>query len=97
MEHALWFASILFGIGIMGCLIHRNVLIVLMSIELMLNAANLLFAYFARVHQDAGGLVFVVLIITVAAAEAAVGLALVISLFKNKGSVNLDEITELAG
>lgn len=82
----------LFTIGAVGVLIRRNALVILMSIELMLNAVNLAFVTFSRQHDSMDGQIFVFFIMTVAAAEAAVGLAIVVALFKNKSTVNVDDI-----
>ncbi|MDR4506454.1 MAG: NADH-quinone oxidoreductase subunit NuoK [Candidatus Scalindua sp.] len=78
--------------GAIGVLIRRNALVILMSIELMLNAVNLAFVTFSRQHDSMDGQIFVFFIMTVAAAEAAVGLAIVVALFKNKSTVNVDDI-----
>ncbi len=82
----------LFTIGAVGVLIRRNALVILMSIELMLNAVNLSFVTFSKMHESMDGQIFVFFIMTVAAAEAAVGLAIVVALFKNKSTVNVDDI-----
>ncbi|MFO0585152.1 MAG: NADH-quinone oxidoreductase subunit NuoK [Anaeromyxobacteraceae bacterium] len=91
----LWLAAILFTIGLAGVLIKRNALILMMSIELMLNAANLTFVAFARQHGDVGGHAIAFFIIAVAAAEAAVGLAIVIAIFRTRGALNVDEVNAL--
>ena len=88
----LAFCSIIFFIGFTGVLIRRNVLIVLMSIELMLNAVNLTFVTFSKQLNHLGGQMTVFFIITVAAAESAVGLGLVIAMFRTLRSVDTDEI-----
>src|ERR1700691_3552340 len=85
--------AILFAIGTAGVIFRRNALIMLMSIELLLNAANLTLLAFARAHHDAKGHAFAFFIIAVAAAEAAVGLAIVVGIFRNRRSVNVDELT----
>jgi NADH-quinone oxidoreductase subunit K len=95
-------AAILFAIGVGGFLLRRNVIVVLMCIELMLNAANLTFLAGARIHStpDAPSLVgatFALFVIVVAAIEAAVGLALVIALYRKKQSVSLDRVDLLRG
>ena len=100
-EHLLLLAAILFSIGMFGFFLRRNLIVVLMSIELMLNAANLTFIAGARMHSEAGGEslqgpIFAIFVIAVAAVEAAVGLALVIALFRRKETVSLDELTELS-
>jgi len=84
--------AVLFSIGAVGVFTQRNALIIYMCIELMLNAVNLTIIAFARFLNSMDGHVFVFMIMTVAAAEAAVGLAIIISLFRNKATVNVDEI-----
>ncbi|RME23404.1 MAG: NADH-quinone oxidoreductase subunit NuoK [Candidatus Zixiibacteriota bacterium] len=91
----LTLAMLLFGIGIVGVLSSRNVIILLMSVELMLNAANLALVAFARAVNLMDGQAFVFLVLTVAAAEAAVGLAMVIMLFRNRRTVNIDRFSML--
>ena len=91
LEYYLVLSGIVFTIGVAGVVVSRNIIIVFMSIELMLNAANLALISFARQFADAGGHVFVFIVMAVAAAEAAVGLAIIISLFRNKDTINLDE------
>lgn len=94
----LIFASMaLFAIGIIGVIAKRNALIFFLSIELMLNAANLLFVVFARQWENSTGLVWVFFVLVVAAAEAAVGLAIIIHLFRSKQSVDVDRYNELRG
>jgi NADH-quinone oxidoreductase subunit K len=90
--HYLVLSTIVFTIGVIGVLTRRNVIVILMSIELMLNSVNLNLIAFSDRLQDQTGQVFAVFVITVAAAEAAVGLGIVISLFRNKATVNVDEI-----
>lgn len=93
-----WFlvvAVVLFAIGSAGVLARRNALTVLMSVEIMLNAVNLAFLAFAREWGNMHGHVVTFFVIAVAAAEAAIGLALVLGLFRHKKSVNLDELTAL--
>ena len=85
-------SALLFALGALGVLIRRNALIIFMSIELMLNAANLAFIAFARQHQQADGQVYVFFIMTLAAAEAAVGLAIVLALFRMRQTTDVDEI-----
>jgi NADH-quinone oxidoreductase subunit K len=84
--------AVLFSIGAVGVFTQRNALIIYMCIELMLNAVNLTFIAFSRFLNNMDGHVFVFMIMTVAAAEAAVGLAIIISLFRNKATVNVDDI-----
>ncbi|MCP4254526.1 MAG: NADH-quinone oxidoreductase subunit NuoK [Candidatus Scalindua sp.] len=85
-------SGILFSIGAVGVLINRNALVIFMCIELMLNAVNLSFVTFSRMHDSMDGQIFVFFIMTVAAAEAVVGLAIIIALFRNKATVNVDDI-----
>jgi NADH-quinone oxidoreductase subunit K len=92
VTHYIGLSAVLFVIGVAGVLVRRNALIVFMSIELMLNAANLAFVAFARHRGDAAGLVFVFFVLAVAAAEVAVGLAIIIAIFRHRGTVNVDEI-----
>jgi NADH-quinone oxidoreductase subunit K len=91
----LLLAAMLFGIGLIGVLTKRNALVVMMSVELMLNAANLTFLAFARQQGNGGGHAIAFFVIAVAAAEAAVGLAIVIAIYRTRGSVNIDEVREL--
>ncbi len=96
-SHYLFLSAIVFTIGAVGVLTRRNVIIIFMSIELMLNAVNLNLIAFSAHLQDLAGQVFVVFVITVAAAEAAVGLGIVIALFRNRETVNMDEIDLMRG
>ncbi len=91
----LWLAAALFTIGLTGVLIKRNALIVMMSVELMLNAANLTFLAFARQSGNVSGHAIAFFVIAVAAAEASVGLAIVIAIFRTRGAVNVDEVRAL--
>ena len=91
----LVFGALLFTIGVVGVLTRRNVIIVLMSIELMLNAVNVTLISFSHYLQDLRGQIFTLFIIAVAASEAAIGLALVISLYRGKSTFNLDEVNVL--
>jgi NADH-quinone oxidoreductase subunit K len=88
-------AIVLFGIGTIGVLISRNIIIIFMSVELMLNAANLVLMAFSRGLNVVDGQVFVFLVLTVAAAEAAVGLAMVITLYRNRDTINIDRFNLL--
>jgi NADH-quinone oxidoreductase subunit K len=90
-------SAILFTIGALGVLIRRNPLVIFMSIELMLNAANLVFVAFARVYNMLAGQIFVFFVMTVSAAEVAVGLALIVTIFRTKHSINIDEMNSLKG
>jgi len=89
---SLILAAILFSIGILGVLIRRNILVIFMSVEIMLNAVNLTFVAFSRLHGHMDGHVFVFFIIALAAAEAGVGLAIVISIFRNRESVDVEHL-----
>lgn len=93
--HFLVLAAVLFLIGVGGVLIRRNALIILMSVELMLNAANMTILTFARMWGDLGGHVFALIVIAVAAAEAAVGLAIVVAVFRGRRNVDVDKLTAL--
>ncbi len=97
IAEALFFSAILFTIGVVGVLTRRNALIVFMCVELMLNAVNLSFVALSRMHGGALGQVFVVFVMTVAAAEAAVGLAIVIAVYRHFGTVDLKDINLLRG
>jgi len=90
-------SAILFIIGVVGVLSRRNAIIIFMSIELMLNSANLAFVAFARVHEAISGQIFVFFVMAVAAAEVAVGLALIVAIFHTKHSINVDNISSLKG
>ena len=94
---AILISLILFTIGIVGVLAKRNALIFFLSIELMLNASNLLFVAFARMWGNEIGLAWVFFVLVVAAAEAALGLAIIINLFRKKQVVDLDQYDELRG
>jgi len=95
IEHFLIISALIFAIGAAGVIISRNLIIMFMSIELMLNAANLALIAFSRMHNNMDGHVFVFLILTVAAAEAAVGLAIIIMIFRNKETINADKFSLL--
>jgi NADH-quinone oxidoreductase subunit K len=90
-------SAILFSLGALGVLIRRNAIIIFMSVELMLNAANLLFVAFARVNESLSGQIYVFFVIAVAAAEVAVGLALIVAIFRTKKSIDIDEMNSLKG
>ena len=101
LEHVILLSAVLFGIGVIGVVTRRNLIVILMSIELMFNAVNLAFVGFNRMWpgqpgQNAyDGQVFVLMVITVAAAEVAVGLGIVISMFRNRDSVDIEEVSLL--
>ncbi len=90
-------AAVVFFIGVIGVIVRRNPLVMLMSIELMFNAANLLFIAFARVWLQNAGHVFAFLVITVAAAEAAIGLAIIVTTFRPEKYVDVDDVRALHG
>ena len=90
-------SAILFTLGTLGILLRRNAIIIFMSVELMLNSANLAFIAFARYYQVMSGQIFVFFIMAVAAAEVAVGLALIVAIFQSKKSIDVDEISSLKG
>jgi NADH-quinone oxidoreductase subunit K len=98
MAPANWYvvlAAVLFAIGLVGVVVKRNVLVVFMSIELMLNAANLTFLAFARQSGNMNGHAIAFFVMAVAAAEAAVGLAIVIAVFRTRGTLQVDEVRML--
>ena len=103
VDYYVALSAVLFSIGALGVLIRRNPLIIFMSIELMLNAANLAFVAFGRSHEIQtgepffGGQIFVFFVIAVAAAAVAVGLALIVEIFKTKKNINIDELNSLKG
>lgn len=97
INHYIGLSLILFAIGSLGVLTRRNAIIIFMSVEMMLNAANLLFVAFARQLGDLDGQVLVFFVITVAAAEVAVGLALIVTIFRSRKSINIDEINLMKG
>jgi NADH-quinone oxidoreductase subunit K len=90
-------SAILFTIGVVGVLTRRNALIIFMSVELMLNAGNLAFIAFGSLIQSFSGQIFVFFVIAVAAAEVAVGLALIVEIFKSKRSIDVDQMSSLKG
>jgi NADH-quinone oxidoreductase subunit K len=96
VDYYLFLSAVLFTIGAVGVLVRRNAIVAFMCVELMLNAVNLTFVAFSRVYGYAGQ-VFVVFVMTVAAAEAAVGLAIIISIFRHRQTVNMTSIDLLKG
>jgi NADH-quinone oxidoreductase subunit K len=90
-------SAILFTIGALGVLTRRNAIIIFMSVELMLNAANLLFVAFARMYDALAGQIYVFFVIAVAAAEVAVGLAIIVAIFRTKQSIDIDDMSSLKG
>jgi NADH-quinone oxidoreductase subunit K len=103
VDYYIILSAILFAIGVMGVLIRRNALIIFMSIELMLNGANLAMVAFSSILKTAdgqpifSGQIFVFFVIAVAAAEVAVGLALIVEIFKSKHSIDVDQLSNLKG
>ena len=101
IDHVIGLSAILFAIGVIGVATRRNIIVILMSIELMLNAVNLAFIGFNRVWSQVEGRAavdgqsFVLMVITVAAAEVAVGLGILLSMFRNRDSVNVEEVNLL--
>jgi NADH-quinone oxidoreductase subunit K len=91
-QHFLILSAVLFGIGMIGVLVRRNALIILMSIELMLNSSNMALVTFARYTGSLNGQIFAFLVMVVAACEVAVGLAIILALFRNKDTVDVDKI-----
>ena len=95
IDHAVALSAVLFVLGAIGALTRRNLIAIMMSIELMLNAVNLAFVAFSRLHADSSGQLFVLMVIVVAAAEVAVGLGIVLALFRNRESVNVEDASLL--
>jgi NADH-quinone oxidoreductase subunit K len=93
LSYYLALSAVLFVIGVVGVLIRKNVIIILLSIELMLNATNINFVAFSHYLQDITGQVFVFFVMTVAAAEVAIGLAIIIALYRNRSTINVEDIS----
>ncbi|HXX58288.1 MAG TPA: NADH-quinone oxidoreductase subunit NuoK [Thermodesulfovibrionales bacterium] len=93
----IWLSAAVFAIGVAGFVTRRNIIIMFMSIELMLNAANISLVSLSYHMNDMRGQIFVFFIIAVAAAEAAIGLAIIIALFRNRATTNVDEVNEMKG
>ncbi len=93
----LMLSAVVFMIGVFGFLARRNIIIMFISVELMLNAVNISLVAFSHYLQDMRGQILVVFIITVAAAEAVIGLAIIIALFRNKATAHVDEMNEMKG
>ncbi len=91
IHYYLMLSAVVFLTGVVGVLIRRNIIVILLSVELMLNATNINFVAFSEYFQDVTGQVFVFFALTVAAAEVAVGLAIIIALYRHKSSINVDE------
>ena len=92
MHHYLFLGAALFTVGVIGVLTRKNIMVILMSIELMMNAVNINLIAFSRHLGQTTGQIFAIFVITVAAAEAAVGLGIVIAMFRNKETMNINEI-----
>lgn len=97
IEYYLWLSTVLFSIGVLGVLYRRNAIIIFACIELMLNAVNLLMVAFSSKLNDANGQVFVFFIMAVAAAEVAVGLAILVMMYRKTKSVDIDFLNRLKG
>src|SRR5216684_1715418 len=95
LEHYLVVSALLFCLGLLGVIVRRNLLVIYMSLELMLNAANLALVAFSRFNQSLDGQVFVFFIITVAAAEVAVGLALIVALYRKRRTANVEDLASM--
>lgn len=95
INHYLVFCTILFCIGVMGVLIKRNALTILMSVELMINSVNLLLAAFSAYMNDPAGQIFVFFIMVVAAAEVAIGLSIIVVIYRTTGSIDIDVLNKL--
>ncbi len=97
IENYILLSTLLFCIGVFGVLYRRNAIVMFMSIEIMLNAVNLLLVAFSTMHQDANGQVFVFFSMAVAAAEVAIGLAILVAIYRNIGSIDIDKLKNLKG
>jgi NADH-quinone oxidoreductase subunit K len=97
IEYFVILSAVLFIMGVLGVLVRRNAIMIFMSVELMLNAANLALAAFARQWGGIAGQLAVFFVITVAAAEVAIGLALIVTIFRTKKSIDIDELTTMHG
>ncbi|MEI7448338.1 MAG: NADH-quinone oxidoreductase subunit NuoK [Desulfomonile sp.] len=92
LQHYLFLSAALFTLGVIGVMFRRNLIVILMSLELMLNAVNLTFIAFARYLGSVEGQIIVLFVMVVAAAEVAVGLAIAVTVFRQRGSINVDEV-----
>jgi len=97
VSYYILLSAVLFSLGAVGVLIRRNAIVIFMSVELMLNAANLAFVAFSTMYESLSGQIFVFFVMTVAAAEVAVGLALIVAIFRTRHSINVDELSNLKG
>ena len=97
LPYYIGLSALLFTLGALGVLVRRNAIVIFMSIELMLNATNLAFVAFARAASSMDGQIFVFFVIAVAASEVAVGLALIVEIFRTKHNINIDQMNSLQG
>lgn len=97
MSWYLAVSALIFAIGVGGVLVRRNPLVILLCLELMLNAGNLALVTFARTHGDEGGQIFALIVMVVAACEVAIGLGLIVALFRRRLPIDVDELRELQG
>lgn len=97
LSYYLALSALMFTLGVVGVLIRRNAIVIFMSLELMFNSANLAFVAFALFYQNLSGQIFVFFVMTVAAAEVAVGLALMVAIFRSRGSIDVDQVSSLKG
>ena len=97
VQYYIGLSVVLFTLGALGVLIRRNAIVIFMSVELMLNAANLAFVTYARAYEALNGQIFVFFIMAVAAAEVAVGLALIVAIFRTKQSIDVDQMNSMKG
>lgn len=95
LNHYILFSAIIFAIGVTGVLIRRNAIVIFMSVELMLNAVNLLLTVFSVYHGDASGQVFVFFVMALAAAEVAIGLAIIVMVYRNTHSIDINVLNRL--
>ena len=95
LEHYLTVSAVLFALGLLGVIVRRNILVIYMSLELMLNAANLAFVAMSRFNNNLNGQVMVFFIITVAAAEVAVGLALIVALYRRRQTADVGDLSSM--
>ncbi|ALM48982.1 NADH-quinone oxidoreductase subunit K [Flavobacterium psychrophilum] len=97
IENYIYLSTLLFCVGVFGVLFRRNAIVMFMSIEIMLNAVNLLLVAFSTYHQDAQGQVFVFFSMAVAAAEVAIGLAILVAVYRNLSNIDIDNLKNLKG
>lgn len=97
LAYFLGLSAVMFTIGVLGVILRRNALVIFMSLELMFNAANLVFVSFASYYQILTGQIFVFFVMAIAAAEVAVGLALMVAIFRTKRSIDIDQMSSLKG